>query len=150
MTLIKNNSVSGDAWHHHIAEQGLPTNHDIVSLAYWLENKTTLIKSGLILGLLVDGNEDFETIEGELTHFSLIAINFPTFADGRGYSLAKSLREKSNYAHEIRAVGDILPDQALYLTRVGFDALELPTKEHAGLALDKLSEYSVFYQPEIA
>jgi len=57
------------------------------------------------------------------------------------------LRASYQYTDEIRAVGDVLPDQALYLARVGFDALELPTPTSAELALEKLTEFSVFYQP---
>jgi len=60
------------------------------------------------------------------------------------------LREQYDYSHELRAVGDILPDQALYLKRVGFDVLDLPNKESAELALQKLSEFSVFYQKPVA
>lgn len=87
------------------------------------------------------------TFAGDLIYFKLIAIEIPSFVDGRGYSLARILREFYHYSGELRAIGDIQPDQALYLTRVGFDALELENDDLASLAIDKLGAFSVFYQP---
>jgi len=147
MTLIKNKEVTQDNWHYLIDGQALQTSHNIVSLSYWMENKADLSSGDAPLGLLVKGGEELTNFVNDLPHFSLIAIEFPTFADGRGYSLAKTLREQFKFSNEIRAIGDILPDQALYLTRVGFDALELADEELAPLALSKLDEFSVFYQP---
>ena len=146
MTLIKNKKIAQDSWHYLVDGQAPQTSHNIVSLSYWVENKVDLISAEAPLGLLVQGDEELTNFANDLPHFSLIAIEFPTFADGRGYSLAKTLREQFKFPNEIRAVGDILPDQALYLTRVGFDALELADDELAPLALSKLDEFSVFYQ----
>lgn len=147
MTLIRNKQLAQDNWHYLQDGQSLKTSHNIVNLDFWLENKTSLISDEAPLGLLVKGDEDVTRFANDLQHFSLIAIEFPTFTDGRGYSLAKTLREQFKFPNEIRAVGDILPDQALYLTRVGFDSLELADKELAPTALSKLNEFSVFYQP---
>jgi uncharacterized protein (DUF934 family) len=55
---------------------------------------------------------------------ALIAIEFPTFRDGRGFTLARTLRERHSYTGEIRAVGHILPDQYEFLTRCGFTTVE--------------------------
>lgn len=147
MTLIRHKEIVQDNWHYLQDGQSLKPSHNIVSLDYWLENKTRLISDEAPLGLLVQGDEDVTNFANDLQYFSLIAIEFPTFTDGRGYSLAKTLREHYRYQKEIRASGDILPDQALYLTRVGFDALELANEKHAPLVLNKLDEFSVFYQP---
>jgi len=144
MTLIKNKQIIDDSWHYQTAEQALHSSHNIVDLAYWQANKSDLISEDSALGLLVDGHEGLESFIDDLQYFSLIAVNFPTFADGRGYSLAKTLREQCQYAQELRATGDILPDQALYLARVGFDALELANQKSAQLALSKLDEFSIF------
>ncbi len=150
MPLIKNNRLVQDNWH--IIDEGetLKSANNLVDLAYWQANRTELITTHSPIGLRIDGNEDIELIATDLQYFSLIAINFPSFTDGRGYSLAHTLREQYDYSHELRAVGDILPDQALYLKRVGFDVLDLPNKESAELALQKLSEFSVFYQKSVA
>ncbi|MGB0237693.1 MAG: DUF934 domain-containing protein [Cycloclasticus sp.] len=147
MTLIRHKEIVQDDWHYLQDGQSLKPSHNIVSLDYWLENKTRLINEKKPLGLTIPGHEEVDNFVDDLQYFSLIAIEFPTFTDGRGYSLAKTLREHYRYQKEIRASGDILPDQALYLTRVGFDALELANEELAPLVLNKLDEFSVFYQP---
>ncbi|MGB1702693.1 MAG: DUF934 domain-containing protein [Cycloclasticus sp.] len=147
MTLIRHKEIVQDDWHYLQDGQSLKPSHNIVSLDYWLENKTRLINEKKPLGLTIPGHEEVDNFVDDLQYFSLIAIEFPTFTDGRGYSLAKTLREHYRYQKEIRASGDILPDQALYLTRVGFDALELANEKHASLVLNKLDEFSVFYQP---
>ena len=146
MPLIKNGKIEQNTWHY-LEEGGvLQASHNIVGLEYWQENMDALAASSAPLGLLVKGDEKPENFVEDLSHFSLIAIEIPTFADGRGYSLAKILRHCYGFKKEIRAIGDILPDQAQYLSRVGFDALELPNNELAGLALEKLTEISVAYQ----
>jgi len=146
MTLIKNSKIVHDHWTVLEEKQALQADHNIIDLTYWNANKDELIASKAPLGLLIQGDTSPDQFIDDIQHFELIAINFPTFVDGRGYSLAKTLREKHHYTQEIRAIGEVLPDQALYLTRVGFDALEFSTKETSLLALEKLNEFSVFYQ----
>ncbi|PCH85282.1 MAG: oxidoreductase [Piscirickettsiaceae bacterium] len=146
MTLIKNNQVETDSWHYQQDDEAPTANKSIVTLAYWLENKDTLITKSLILGISVNGDTHIDTVADELEHLSLVAITIPAFADGRAYSLAKLLRQQQQFKGEIRAVGDVLPDQALYLTRVGFDALELADEGLAQLTLRKLSDFSGHYQ----
>jgi len=147
MTLIKNAQIIQDNWNYLVEDQPLQATNNIVNLDYWQTNKETLISSGKPVGLRLGGDENPDNFIVDLVHFSLVAIEIPCFTDGRGYSLAKILRETNHFKGEIRAVGDILPDQAQYLIRVGFDALELPNEESANLALKKLSDLSVFYQP---
>ncbi|MEH6502740.1 MAG: DUF934 domain-containing protein [Cycloclasticus sp.] len=147
MTLIKNARITQDNWSYLVQDQPLQASNNIVNLDYWQTNKEALISSSKPVGLRVRGEENPANFSVDLCHFSLIAIEIPSFTDGRGYSLAKILRETNQYTGEIRAVGDILPDQAQYLNRVGFDAIELPNEESANLALQKLSEFSVSYQP---
>lgn len=147
MTLIKHNKICQNQWRYHEDGEALHADYNIISLDYWQKNKAGLTSNKSSLGLLVSGDELLENFIDDIEHFSLIAVQIPSFTDGRGYSLAKMLRATYHYTGEIRAVGDVLPDQALYLTRVGFDALELATATSADLALEKLTEFSVFYQP---
>ena len=65
-----------------------------------------------------------EAVGGDLSTLETIALEFPSFADGRSYSKAQLLRDAHGYEGEIRAVGDVLPDQVDLMLRVGFDALE--------------------------
>jgi uncharacterized protein (DUF934 family) len=75
-----------------------------------------------------------------------IEVNFPNLADGRGYSIARLLRERHGYAGELRAVGDVQRDQLFYLARCGFDAYLLRDGEDAGEALSAFSDFSEAYQ----
>ncbi len=145
--LNQQHTITKDAWHPHSEGEPLHANSSIIDLAHWLAHKPELASDQFAIGLVINGDEDLSAFSSDLNHFKLISIHFPAFADGRGYSLARTLREKHHYIGEIRAVGDILPDQALYLARVGFSTLELANEKLALLAIKKLSEYSVFYQP---
>jgi|TARA_R110002074_G_scaffold373069_1_gene548722 uncharacterized protein (DUF934 family) len=147
MTLIRNKQVQTDHWHYLKEASHLINTPIIVDLEYWQANKDTLINKDIHLGLKIFGDTAPATFAGDLIYFKLIAIEIPSFVDGRGYSLARILREFYHYSGELRAIGDIQPDQALYLTRVGFDALELENDDLASLAIDKLGAFSVFYQP---
>ena len=76
----------------------------------------------------------------------MIAIEFETFADGRGFSMARMLR-RDGYLGEIRAVGDVAMDRIDFMHRVGFNSFELRDDQHATQALTKLGEVSVHFQP---
>ena len=145
MTIIKDKSIIDDTWRVHQDDETLLDN-SIVNLAYWLKNRDSLKTNQSPLGLLVEGDADIHGFKEDLSQFAIIAINIPAFTDGRGYSLAKLIRNQYGFTGEIRAVGDVLPDQALYLARVGFDSLELENEKSALLAIDKLNDYSAFYQ----
>jgi phosphoadenosine phosphosulfate reductase len=75
-----------------------------------------------------------------------IAIHFPKFSDGRGFSLARLLREKHRFAGELRAVGHLIPDQAVFLLRSGFDAAEVVDLATLGTWRRALVRFSGTYQ----
>jgi uncharacterized protein (DUF934 family) len=76
----------------------------------------------------------------------VIAVLFPKFADGRGYSIARLLRERFSFKGELRAIGDIGRDQLYYLHQVGFDAFTLRDGKDAEDALRSLRDFSDGYQ----
>ena len=78
-----------------------------------------------------------------------VEVNFPKFSDGRGYSIARLLRERHGYTGELRAVGDVQRDQLFYLSRVGFDAFLLREGEDAAAALAALADFSEAYQASV-
>jgi len=89
-----------------------------------------------------------EDVEADLGRFASIAITFPAFTDGRGYSTARLLTERYQYANEIRAVGDVLQDQIPLMRRCGVNALVVthePTRD--ALVENRLPEVGIFYQP---
>jgi len=78
-----------------------------------------------------------------------VEVNFPRFNDGRGYSIARLLRERHGYTGELRAVGDVQRDQIFYLSRCGFDAFLLREGEDAEAALAALRDFSEAYQASV-
>ncbi|ORU90263.1 MAG: hypothetical protein A6F71_04675 [Cycloclasticus sp. symbiont of Poecilosclerida sp. M] len=146
MALIKNKQICSDGWPN-LKTSATSAGRVIVSHDEWLKNKDELILSGKRLGLTLEADEKIDEFLHDIGKFSLIIINIASFADGRAYSLAKTLRFTHQFKGEIRAIGDVLPDQALYLTRVGFDALQLPDNKAAELTLQTLAGFSAFYQP---
>jgi uncharacterized protein (DUF934 family) len=82
-----------------------------------------------------------------LDHLALVALVFPTFRDGRAYSQARILRERYHFHGELRATGQILRDQFLFLQRAGFDAFDVKKDADAAAFADAVNRFSVFYQP---
>ena len=78
---------------------------------------------------------------------ALVALVFPTFRDGRAYSQARLLRERYQFGGELRATGQVLRDQLLFLHRAGFDAFEVTKDSDASAFVEAVHRYSVFYQP---
>ena len=77
----------------------------------------------------------------------MIALVFPTFKDGRAYSQARLLRERHGFKGELRATGQVLRDQFLFMLRAGFDAFEVKKKSDSEVFAKVAKRYSVFYQP---
>ena len=77
------------------------------------------------LGVRIDNDIDLECIDGSLAHLSLIAVAFPSSADGRGFSLARQLR-KRGFRGELRASGPLIADQYAFARACGFDTVEIP------------------------
>ena len=75
-----------------------------------------------------------------------VEVNFPKFSDGRGYSLARLLRERFGYRGELRAVGQVTRDNLQLLERCGFDALLLRDGEDPREALRGFEDFSASYQ----
>jgi uncharacterized protein (DUF934 family) len=82
-----------------------------------------------------------------LDRLDLVALEFPKFRDGRGYSQARQLRERYGFRGELRATGQILRDQFLFLLRAGFDSFEVTKEADAEHFIEATRRYNVFYQP---
>ena len=84
---------------------------------------------------------------GDLT---VIAISFPKFGDGRGYSIARLLRERYGYKGELRAVGEVARDHLHAMAQCGFDVFQLREGEDAQEALKAFGDFSESYQATAA
>jgi uncharacterized protein (DUF934 family) len=79
----------------------------------------------------------------------LIAVQFPAFGDGRGFSTAALLRSRHGWRGELRAIGDVLRDQLFFMKRVGFDSFALRADRNIEEALASLSDFTDSYQGSV-
>jgi uncharacterized protein (DUF934 family) len=100
------------------------------------------------LGLILEADQPPSAIEIDLAQLQLIAINFPVFMDGRGFSTARELRERG-YRGEIRATGNFIRDQLHYLQRCGFNAFEFENEDELEASLASLGDFSEAYQADV-
>ena len=152
--IIVNGELVTDHWTTvHPTDSGdlsVPENGDVlVSLDTWQTKKAELIAHNGKVGLLLNGDAELDDFAEELTDIDLIAINFPKFADSRGYSLARLIRERTAYSGEIRAVGDVLRDQLFYLHRCGFNAFVIREDRDVEDALNAFQDFTVTYQADV-
>jgi uncharacterized protein (DUF934 family) len=120
----------------------------LVAKARWLSDRAQLLARGGPLGLFLEAGTGLDDVADDVGRFVLIALDFPKFSDGRAFSTARLLREKFGYRGELRAVGNVLSDQILFMRRVGFDAFEVshaPTRRALGAG--ELAEVRLYYQP---
>ncbi|MGB1547058.1 MAG: DUF934 domain-containing protein [Alphaproteobacteria bacterium] len=148
MTLIKRDGVIEDPWTFVADGAPLPKESPaIVTLERWQTDNNALLAHNERLGIRLKSDQSPETIADTLAKFDLVALEFPTFKDGRAYSYARLLRERYAFPGELRAVGNVLRDQLFFMLRCGFDTFELP--DHAAVEewLKAFREISVVYQP---
>lgn len=148
MALIKQGRVVDDPWTKVSGDATPPAAGAIlVPYALWEQQRESLLTRNGPIGIALAGDQSPALIEADLARFELIALEFPTFKDGRAYSQARLLRERYGFSGELRATGDVLRDQFLFLHRCGFDAFEVATHDSATAWEAALSEISVTYQP---
>jgi len=125
MPLLKNNVLVSDTWIHAGAEDQLPEAGDvIVPFSRLLREFETLSKRSGKLGVVFTTVERAEALATFLPRLSVVVLSFPAFNDGRAYSIARQLRD-FGYRGEIRATGNVLPDQLQFMLQVGFDAFDI-------------------------
>ena len=154
--IIKNGQIVSDDWQVLKLAEGetpetvaLDGGKLIIPLAVWQARKAAILASGQPVGVWLDSHEGPEAIAADLTSFALVAVNFPKFADGRGYSTARLLRERYGYRGELRAIGDVLHDQLFLMKRCGFDAFAVRADKDIRAALAGLGDFSEAYQAAV-
>ena len=154
--LIKNRALADDRWTllrdaSRLADvpKGPPA---IVPLALWLAHRDDLLARGDI-GVWLAPDDDPEAIAADTGRLPLIAVDFPQFTDGRGYSIGRLLRDRHGFGGELRAVGDVLRDQLFALAECGFDAFALRDDRDdrddrdAAKALSGFGDFTGVYAP---
>ena len=120
----------------------------VVPLALWLAHKAECQAAG-VDAVWLDSDELPDALAGDLDALSLVAIHFPTFMDGRGFSTGRLLRERLGFGGEIRAFGQVIQDQVHYLLRCGFNAFALREGTNLESALASLGDFSEHYQAAV-
>jgi uncharacterized protein (DUF934 family) len=148
MPLVKNGKIATDAFVHVADDAELPEGGAVlISAARFLEDPKALLARMGELGVVWPNNRDLDDLVPFLDRLAVIALVFPSFRDGRAYSQARLLRERHGYKGELRATGQVLRDQFLFMLRAGFDALEARKESDAEAFALSAKRYSVFYQP---
>jgi uncharacterized protein (DUF934 family) len=105
-------------------EQSIPPGDVIISLSRFQAEGEALLGQGRAVGVRLESHEEVEALAYDLPELSVVALAFPKFGDGRAYSYARLLRERFQFKGEVRAVGEVLREQAGFMVRCGFDAFE--------------------------
>lgn len=164
--IIKGRSVVDDQWQvlrapelpegvqaeaEEFAALPVPAGKVIVPVALWNAQRDSLLARAANgeIGVWIASDERPEPLKDDLAQFGVVAIDFPKFTDGRGYSIAYNLRTRLGWSGELRAIGDVLRDQLFSLQRVGFDAFAVRADRDIHDALKGLSDFSETYQASV-
>jgi uncharacterized protein (DUF934 family) len=150
--IIKDKAVVKDDWTILRLEEGdvpeavvVPAGKIIVPLAVWEAQRASL-QHRPDIGVWIASHERPEVLKEDVAKLSVIAVDFPKFSDGRGYSIAYNLRARLGFTGELRAIGDVLRDQMFYMQRVGFNAFATREDRNIHDALKGLFDFSDAYQ----
>jgi uncharacterized protein (DUF934 family) len=153
--IIKNKTVVEDEWVVLRLSEGetpesvnVPAGKIIVPLKVWQAQRGALL-ARIDIGVWFASNERAEDLQNDVAKFPVIAVDFPKFGDGRGYSIAYRLRARLGYRGELRAIGDVLRDQLFYMQRAGFDAFVTREDKDIHEAVKSLSDFSLSYQASV-
>jgi uncharacterized protein (DUF934 family) len=145
--IILDRRIVDDTWEVLEAGQEVPAGGDIiVPLALWRDHRATLDARAGRTGVWLKPDDEPGDLADDTAHLPVIAVQFPQFADGRGYSTARLLRQRYGFRGELRAIGDVLRDQVFYLARVGFNAFEIKAGKSIEEALTGFGDFSDAYQ----
>lgn len=150
--LIKHAAVQADEWTQlargaDSETLASATGKVLVHVGDWLQHQAALTgNDALQIGIWFDSDDEPEHLGEACQQFALIAVNFPAFTDGRGYSIGRLIRERFRFTGELRAIGDVLVDQVFFMKRCGFDAFALREDKCVEAALDALKVFSETYQ----
>lgn len=154
-SLIKDGAVSSDQWTilkeatgPEVLRAVLGKNF-IVPLSFWKNFNSELEEYSGDIAIWLNSDENVNELGDQIHNFSLIALNFPVFSDGRSYTNARELREQLQYKGEIRAIGDVLRDQIYYMASCGFDAFSLRHDQDPEECLKAFKDFQTNYQATV-
>ncbi len=149
MALISDGKFVEDDWRHLADEEDLPKSGKVIVSQKRLDEAVAAFAAGAQLGVVVANTTEPATLAPYFARLALIAVAFPAFTDGRGFSLARLLR-RAGFRGELRASGRVVADQAIHARQCGFDTIEIPhdlaTRQDEAQWSTALAAYSENYQ----
>ncbi|MGJ4926916.1 DUF934 domain-containing protein [Bradyrhizobium sp. HKCCYLS2038] len=149
MPLVKGGHIIADEFVRVTDDAELPAQGAVlVSETRFLADPQALLgRASGKLGVIWPNNRDVDDLVPHLDRLALVALVFPSFRDGRAYTQARLLRERYGYRGELRATGQVLRDQFVFMLRAGFDTFDVKKQADAEAFGETVKRYSVFYQP---
>ena len=148
MRLVKSGHVIEDSFVRVADDAPLPADRPvIVSGARYLAGAAEFAGRTAPIGVAWPNNRRVAELAPHLANLALVALEFPKFRDGRAYSQARQLRETHGFRGELRATGDVLRDQFIFMVRAGFDAFEVKKDKDVAAFASEIARHTVFYQP---
>ena len=148
MPLVKQGRITTDLFVHVADGAELPGDGAIlVPAARFLDDPEAVLRRAGKVGVIWPNDRDLDELAPYLDRLAAVALVFPSFRDGRAYSQARLLRERHGYGGELRATGQVLRDQFVFMLRAGFDAFQVKKDADANAFAATVKRYSVFYQP---
>ena len=149
MRYIKHGAIAADPWVYIKGDEPVPPDVPAIVSPDWLfaAHTDAIASRTASLGIAWPNDRPESDLLPHLPRLSLIALEFPSFRDGRAYTQARLLRERHGFKGELRATGDVLRDQFLFMVRAGFDAFEVKKDADAEDFALALHEFTVSYQP---
>jgi uncharacterized protein (DUF934 family) len=148
MPLVKAGRIVEDRFVRVLDDAPLPEGVPVlVPAARLVADARDLVLRQAPTGVIWPNDRRVTELAPYLDWLALVALVFPTFKDGRAYSQARIIRERHGFHGELRATGQVLRDQALFLQRAGFDSYDVSKERDAAAFAEAVHRYSVFYQP---
>ncbi len=148
MPLVKAGHIVEDRFVRVLDDAPVPEGAAVIlPAARLLADARELVLRQAPTGVIWPNDRKVAELAPYLDWISLVALVFPNFRDGRAYSQARLLRERYAFRGELRATGQVLRDQLLFLQRAGFDGFEVTKEADAAAFAEAVRRYSVFYQP---
>jgi uncharacterized protein (DUF934 family) len=149
MPLVRGGRTAVDNYVRIADDAPIPEGVPVLVTATRLTAEPALLDRPAPVGVIWPNNRKIEELEPYLDRLTSIALVFPSFRDGRAYSQARLLRERYGFEGELRATGQVLRDQFLFMLRAGFDAFEVTKAKDAEAFPKAIQRYTRFYQSSI-
>lgn len=153
--IILDKQIANDDWTLIADDAELSTANEVINFSRWANAEGT-DKAALVakrdagtLGIQLNAGDTADLLAADSQGFALVNVEFPKFADGRGYSAARLLRERYGFTGQLRAVGDVLFDQLFYMMRCGFNAMAMRADQDLDLAVKGFETFSAPYQGDV-